>query len=292
MMNYIMFIICVVVWGSSYWFAKMQASYAPASFSLMLRLIVALLFFVVLYIMNKKHDKLKILQYFNIGIFALCNFMLGYFFLYLSANILTSGLVVVIFSFKSILTPIMLAIFNKEKIKKQFIYGAIIAIIGIIFLVYDTISYDQKSTLIGIIYAILGTFITSIGDLYSAKNNKDKIQPIYANLMGLIFVLPIIIIINIQNMSYLQQLNHPSYLLSILYLGIFASGIAWVFYLKLVHNIGAIYSSYMVTLFPIVGCIISILLEHMIVTNNIIIGLILEVFGLAITFLKIPTTKT
>lgn len=284
-MNVIMFIFCVVVWGSSYWFAKKQANFAPAEFSLMLRQIIAFIFFTVLYLLNFKRYKLNVSQYLDIGIFAICNFMFGYWFLYLSTNSLSSGLVIIIFSFKSVLTPMLLVIKNKENIKPSLIYGALIAITGIIFLVYDSLSFNQASY-IGVFYAFMGTLMTSIGDLFSAKNNKNNIQPIYANLIGLIIVIPILLFINIGNIQYFDQLNNFNYLFSIIYLGVIASGIAWLFYLNLIKNIGAIYSSYMVTLFPVVGCIVSILFEHMEFTTNIAIGIFLEVLGLVIVFIS------
>lgn len=71
-----------------------------------------------------------------------------------------------------------------------------------------------------------------------------------------------------------------------MYLGIVASGFAWLFYLKLIKNIGAVYSSYMVTLFPVVGCMVSSLFEHMKFTTNIAIGILLEIFGLLIVFMS------
>jgi drug/metabolite transporter (DMT)-like permease len=278
-----MFAFCVIVWGSSYWFAKNQAAFAPAEFSLLLRQIVALLFFTALYFFTKKQKNLKMSNYLDIGIFAICNFMLGYWLLYLSANSLSSGLVVVIFSFKSILTPILLVLKNNQKIKKSLICGALIAIIGILFLVYDSL-VSGVTSYIGVFYACLGTIITSIGDVYSTKNNNNNIQPIYANFIGLILITPLMFVLNLHNGNYLTQLTNMHYLVSVVYLGVFASGIAWVFYLYLVKNIGAVYASYMVTLFPLIGCLVSIIFEGMKLTHNIYIGLTLETFGLLIAF--------
>ncbi len=283
-MNIAMFIFCVIVWGSSYWFAKKQAIFAPAEFSLLIRQIVALVFFCILYLLNYKKYRLKISQYVDIGIFAICNFMLGYWLLYISTGYLSSGVVVVIFSFKSILTPILLSLKNKETVKTSILVGAFIAIVGIFILVYDSLSFNDSANF-GLLYAFIGTLMTSTGDMYSAKNSKNKIHPIYANLIGLLIIVPIMLIVNINNATYLARLSDFNYLFSIFYLGVVASGLAWLFYLKLIKNIGAVYSSYMVTLFPIVGCIVSILFEHMEFTSNIAIGMILETLGLLVVFM-------
>jgi drug/metabolite transporter (DMT)-like permease len=281
-----MFIFCVLVWGSSYWFAKLQAGFAPAEFSLMMRLIIALIFFCGLYLLNNKPKKLLTFkQYIDLGVFGVCNFTLGYLFLYLSTNSLSSGLVIVIFSFKSILTPLLLTLKNKDKINIQLIYGATIAIIGIVLLMHDSLLVN-KTSLLGVAYAFIGTMITSVGDLYSAKNTKNEIQPIYANLIGLCFAIPVMLLLNVKNWHYVFQLININYLGSILYLGIIASGVAWVFYLSLIKNIGAVRASYMVTIFPCVGCLMSIVFENMQLSISIVAGLCLEVIGLFVAFYR------
>ena len=283
-MNYFMFVFCVLVWGSSYWFAKLQVHFAPPEFSLMMRLIIALIFFFFIRVISHKPQKsYSMSQYANIGVFGVCNFTLGYLFLYLATSLMSSGLVIVIFSFKSILTPVLLTMKNKEKINTQLMYGAAVAMVGIILLTHDSL-LASKTSLLGILYAVIGTFITSIGDLCSAKNARDKISPVSANLIGLCFAIPVMIILNINNSHYVVQLVNAYYLGTVLYLGIIASGVAWLFYLLLIKNIGAVRASYMVAIFPCVGCLMSVFFENMHFSINIAVGLCLEVVGLLVAF--------
>lgn len=280
-----MFIFCILVWGSSYLVVKFQNNFAPSEFSLMLRLIIALLFFIPLYVIFNRSADLNKSYYIDIGIFGLCNFMTGYLLLYFATKSLSSGLVIVIFSFKSILTPILISVSKRKRPEILLILGSVVAIIGIGFLI-DGALLNNTTSYVGLVFAIFGTLVTSIGDLYSSKNNDHDIQPIFANLVGLLWVMPILLIINIDNFGYIIQIKHFYYSLSILYLGIVASGIAWLFYLSLVKNIGASYASYMVTLFPVVGCILSIKFENMPFSINSLIGLFLEVCGLLLAFIK------
>ncbi|WP_186648699.1 DMT family transporter [Fluviispira vulneris] len=287
MINIFMFIFCILVWGSSYLFAKMQNSFAPPEFSLMLRILVAFFFFIPLFIVSKKNQKLKKKDHFYIFLFGICNFMLGYIFLYFATVLMASGLVVVIFSFKSILTPLLISIKTKQKLNLSLIIGSLFAILGVFFILMNSNTGENLSYK-GLIFAIAGTVITSFGDLFSSMNNDKKISPIGANFFGLLYIIPVLVIINLNNMNYLYQLADLHYLLSILYLGLIASGISWLFYLYLVKNIGANYSSYMVTLFPVVGCLSSILFESMQLDLNLIIGIMLNFMGLFIVVFYMP----
>ncbi len=281
MINTFMFIFCIIVWGSSYLFAKMQNSYTPPEFSLMLRILFAFCFFIPLFMMNSKGLKVKKRDHIYIFLFGLCNFMLGYIFLYFATVFMASGFVIVIFSFKSILTPLFISLKMKQKINLSLILGSIFAISGIFFILINSTSGKSLSYK-GLLFAIAGTLITAFGDLFSHLNNEKKISPIDANFFGLLYIIPVLLLININNIDYIYQLKDVHYLLSILYLGLVASGVAWLFYLYLVKNIGANYSSYMVTLFPIVGCLSSIIFENMPFNFNLIIGIALNFIGLFI----------
>ncbi|RIL44293.1 LPXTG cell wall anchor domain-containing protein, partial [Mammaliicoccus fleurettii] len=60
---------------------------------------------------------------------------------------------------------------------------------------------------------------------------------------------------------------------------ILASFLAWLFYLKLISNIGASESGYMVAMFPAIGGAASILMGESVVSINLIIGTLLACFG-------------
>jgi drug/metabolite transporter (DMT)-like permease len=76
--------------------------------------------------------------------------------------------------------------------------------------------------------------------------------------------------------------SSPSYLLSLLYLAIFGSVVAFGAYLTLLGRIGAHKAGYAVVMFPVVALLLSIAFEGLHVTPNILAGVALVLGGNAV----------
>nr|WP_308170314.1 EamA family transporter [Bacillus albus] len=72
------------------------------------------------------------------------------------------------------------------------------------------------------------------------------------------------------------------YVCMLLYLTLFASFVAWLFYLKLVEKIGGARSGYMVALFPVIGGIASVLIGESDPSPYLFIGCFSSCIGAAI----------
>ncbi len=196
-----------------------------------------------------------------IMIFGVCNFALSYLCLYYATILSSAAIVTLIFSLKVILTPIALRIFLKEKLHSRVLVGGILGVLGVCILIYPNLNNFQGfNDIKGIMVAILGTLLTAIGDASSARNAKHKVNPIYANTIG--FTVGSILmggIVLFQGEKFTFPTSF-SYVCMLLYLTLFASFLAWLFYLKLVEKIGGARSGYMVALFPVIGGIASVLI--------------------------------
>ncbi len=72
----------------------------------------------------------------------------------------------------------------------------------------------------------------------------------------------------------------------LLYLSILASFLAWFFYLKLINNIGAAVSGYMVAIFPAIGGIASVIMGETHLSINLVVGIILACMGAYLALYK------
>ena len=78
----------------------------------------------------------------------------------------------------------------------------------------------------------------------------------------------------------------PAYMLSLAYLSIFGSAIAFIAYLTLIARIGADKAAYTAVLFPIVALIISVFYEHYILTWPALVGLVFVIAGNVLALTK------
>ena len=137
----------------------------------------------------------------------------------------------------------------------------------------------EDKTHIGIVLSFIATFWASTGNLIHQKNAKDNIPFIqsisYGMLYGSIFTL---IVAKFRGAEIIFD-NSVSYILSLLYLSIIGSVVAFYLYLKLLESIGSARAGYIGVIMPIIAIIISTIFEGLQWTNNLIFGLPVLIFG-------------
>lgn len=282
-MTIFMYIFCLIVWGLNFIAVKIQGTSVSLELSLTYRLIMtAFLFLILIWFLRPRGmpTKKDILFIMNFGI---CNFALSYLCLYYATILSSAAIVTLIFSLKVILTPIALRIFLKEKLHSRVLAGGILGVLGVCILIYPNLNNFQGfNDIKGIMVAILGTLLTAIGDASSARNASYKVNPIYANAIG--FTVGSILMGGIVLFQG-EKVTFPtsfSYVCMLLYLTLFASFVAWLFYLKLVEKIGGARSGYMVALFPVIGGIASVLIGESDPSPYLFIGCFSSCIGAAI----------
>lgn len=274
-----MYIFCSLTWGLNFLVIKLQGNYVPLEVSLFYRLLFAsIVFFITMLIIKNRiaFDR----NHLYLLMFGGFNFCFSYLLLYYATQYISSMFVAIIFSFKTIFTPICLTIFLKQRLDINVALGGSISIIGIIVLLYPNLYLEfDGSFVLGACIAFLGTIITSWGDVCSARNNKYSIHPITANAFGFFYATLILLAyIQLTNIEFAFDIS-MTYIFSIVYLTLFASIFAWLFYLNLVKNIGAAKSSYMVALFPMIATVASIVSGEVDLDFYVCVGSLICTFG-------------
>ncbi|MCQ6337124.1 MULTISPECIES: DMT family transporter [Bacillus cereus group] len=260
-MRIFMYIFCLIVWGLNFIAVKIQGTPVSLELSLTYRLVMTAFLFLMLVCffrpsgMPTKEDIPFVI------VFGICNFAISYLCLYYATILSSAAIVTLIFSLKVILTPIALRIFLKEKLHSRVLFGGILGVLGVCILIYPKLNdVHGFNDIKGIMVAILGTLLTAIGDASSARNAGHKVNPIYANAIGFTvasLLMGVIVLFQGQEFAFPTSFSYVSMLI---YLTLFASFVAWLFYLKLVEKIGGARSGYMVALFPVIGGVASVLI--------------------------------
>ncbi|MCG8639920.1 MAG: DMT family transporter [Desulfobacterales bacterium] len=267
-----MYLFCSLTWGLNFLIIKIQGNIVPLEISLFYRLSIACIIFFLVAAIGKKpllfRKNQKVLF-----LFGAFNFCTSYLLLYYATFYVSSMFVCVIFSFKTIITPLLIFLFLKGKLDGKVMFGGLISILGIIILLYPKLyTVFDSNFLLGCIIALSGTIATSLGDVCSAKNCRDSIEPVPANAYGFLYASLILFgYIRLSGIPFSFDTS-PSYIFSIAYLCLFASVFAWLFYLNLIQTIGVEKSSYMVASFPVIATIASLLTGEVRPDLNIVAG--------------------
>lgn len=278
-MNYLMYLFCMFIWGLNFIAVKIQGNSVSLEVALLYRSIIALLLFLALLSLIYKKIDLKNINFLTVVSFGLCNFTISYLLLYYGTFYSSAAIVTLIFSMKAIITPVFISVVFRTQVSKRIYFGGILGLLSVFIIIYPDLHKLPSSFYIGVLFALLGTVVTSIGDVLSAYNSQKKTNPVIANVIGMsgaVIFLIVYTYINGDSYSIPTEIN---FWFGLIYLAVFASFLAWLFYLKLISNIGASESGYMVAMFPVIGGAASVFMGESQLNMNLLIGIVLACIG-------------
>jgi len=208
-------------------------------------------------------------------------FCINYFFVYYGTAHLTSGIVAVLFSAILILNAIFERLFFGRTIDARFWLAAAIGITGIALIFSTEISGFSLSdeSVLGGLLVLCATLIASLGNMAAVANTKRGLPVVAVNAHAMAFASILALLIALALGRQIDFVMQPGYVLSLLYLAIFGSAIAFGCYLALIRLIGAARASYSSVLFPVVALLISTAIEGYRWTIPAVIGMLLTLAG-------------
>ncbi|EGQ1310047.1 EamA family transporter [Staphylococcus pseudintermedius] len=278
-MNYLMYLFCMFIWGLNFIAAKIQGNSVSLEVALLYRSIIALLLFLALLSLIYKKIDLKNINFLTVVSFGLCNFTISYLLLYYGTFYSSAAIVTLIFSMKAIITPVFISVVFRIQVSKRIYFGGILGLLSVFIIIYPDLHKLPSSFYIGVLFALLGTVVTSIGDVLSAYNSQKKTNPVIANVIGMSVAVIFLIVYTYINGDSYSIPTEINFWFGLIYLAVFASFLAWLFYLKLISNIGASESGYMVAMFPAIGGAASVFMGESQLNMNLLIGIVLACIG-------------
>jgi len=288
MNNLFLYVITVLIWGSTWIAISYQLGDVAAEVSLVYRFALAagLLF---IYCHSKKLTlKFNLKQHLLFLLFGLTLFSCNYFFLYTAQQHINSALTCIAFSLILFCNIFNARIYYKTQISQQTYLGGLIGLIGITTLFWPQINHIEfgAQTLTGLGICLLGTYIASIGNMISMKSQQLKLPLMPSIAWGMFYGASFMALMTlVQGKSFELPLT-PSYLLSLFYLSVFGSVIGFASYLTLLNRIGAHKASYTTIMFPAVAVVISTFAEDFNWSSYTVTGLVFILFGNLVVLAK------
>jgi len=288
-----LYLATVLIWGSTFYAIKFQLGDVPEMWSIAYRFGLAALLLWLWCLWRKLPLKFSRRQHGWMALQGLFLFCLNYLLIYLATSNLTSGLIAVVFSSIVLMNILNGALFFGRPIEIKTLLGALLGILGIAFVFWPELAglESNGSAFWGLVLSITGTYIASLGNMLSSKNQQQHLPVIQSNVFGMTYGAGMMAMLALVQGIMPVFDTSVSFNLSLLYLSLFGSVLAFGAYLTLVGRIGPAKAAYTMVLFPIVALGISTVFENYHWSWSALIGVCIVALGNLIILLPAEKLK-
>lgn len=287
-MNALLYILVVVIWGTTWIAIYMQQGVVSVPVSIFWRFAVAAVVMLVVLLALGRLKRIGLKDHLFCVLQGACVFGFNFFCFYHAAAYISSGLESVIFSMAVLFNAFNNLLFFRKKPSPRVLPAAALGIAGIIALFWHDLVATQMapSLLIGIGLSALGTFGFSLGNMISARHQSRGLETLSTNTYAMFYGTAIMGVVALASGESFMPDFTARYIGSLLYLAIFGSVIAFGAYFTLVGRIGASQAAYSTLLFPLVALTLSTFYEGYVWHANAVLGLVMILLGNLVMFAK------
>ena len=269
-----------IIWGSSFFNIKIATySYDPFTLAL-IRVIFA---GIPLYILCKiKNIKIQAFtkNWKPYALIGLCNIAIPFTLIAIGTGGINSYLAAILMSTTPMSGTVLAHFFTKnEKITFIKFLGVIIGFSGVVFLFFDDLIINEKNYIFALI-TILGSTFYSIGGILTLRLKKQGNENVTTSttLWSVIFLFPLSMIFD----NPWNSIPTAESTLALLYLGVVATGLAWLIRFRILTVNGLVFQTQVAYLIPIFGVIFGYFIMDEIITWRVLISLIIIISGIYI----------
>ena len=278
--DFSLLILLAVIWGSSFFNIKIATySYEPITLALV-RVIFASIPLLIICKIRKIDIEAFGKNWSKYAIIGLCNISIPFVLIAIGTGKINSYLAAILMSTTPLSGSILAHIFtNNEKISFLKSVGILIGFSGIVLLFFDKVIINNENYLYALV-TILGSTFYSVGGILTLrlKNKINENVTTSTTIWSVIFLLPFSLIIETPWNST------PTFAstLSLLYLGVIATGLAWLIRFRILTVNGLVFQTQVAYLIPIFGIIFGYFLMDETITWRVLLSLVIILIGIYI----------
>ncbi len=279
--NLFLYLVTIAIWGSTWLAIEFQLGVVEPEVSVFYRyaLASALLFaFCRLRNLGLDFDRTAHTRFMMLGLLLFC---LNYILTYYAQVHITSALTAIAFSTMLWMNILNARIFFGVRSGPRVIIGSVLGVAGIVTLFLPEVADLSLSdaTFIGATLCVFAAFIASLGNMVSQAAQNRGLPIIQSNAWGMFYgAVWTGAIAALQGKVFNFDWS-AGYVVSLLYLAVFGSIVAFGAYLTLLGRIGAHRAGYAVVMFPVVALLLSFAFEGLEPSLNVLAGVVLVMGG-------------
>ncbi len=277
LLDYLLLTLLALIWASAFFNIKIATySFGPVTIAFLRVFFGAIPVLLLCYFKNIKIEAFS-KDWHWFAMIGFINLVAPFFLIAYGVKSVQSNLAAILMSTTPLSSTVLAHFYTKNE-KFNFIktIGILIGFSGIVFLFSDNLLIDENN-FVSALLILLGSTCYVVGGVLTLKISKKKNENVTASILiwGSIVIFPITMIIE-QPWNLSPRLDST---ISLIYLGIFPTGIAWLLRFQILKKNGLVFQAQVAYLIPIFGVILGYIFLNEIITTKVLIALIAVIVG-------------
>ena len=278
LIDYTLLVILALIWASAFFNIKIATeSFGPITIAF-LRVFFGSIPVLLLCFYKKIKIEAFSKDWYWFALIGFVNLVLPFFLIAYGVKSVQSNLAAILMSTTPLSSTILGHFYTKnEKFNLVKTFGILIGFSGIVYLFSDNILINDNN-FISALLILLGSTFYVVGGVLTLKISKKKNE----NVTGSILIWAVLILIPFVCFIEKPWNSVPSVesTVSVVYLGMVSTGVAWLLRFKILKDNGLIFQSQVSYLIPIFGIILSYIFLDELITDKVLVSLAAVLVGL------------
>ena len=278
LIDYFLLTILSLIWASAFFNIKIATySFGPVTIAFLRVFFGAIPVLLLCYFKNIKVEAFS-KDWHWFAMIGFINLVAPFFLIAYGVKSVQSNLAAILMSTTPLSSTVLAHFYTKnEKFNLVKTIGILIGFSGIVFLFSDNLLIDENN-FISALLILLGSTCYVVGGVLTLKISKKKNENVTGSILiwAIIILLPLTFLIE----KPFQTMPRTDSLISVIYLGIVPTGIAWLLRFRILTTNGLIFQSQVSYLIPIFGTILGYIFLKELITLKVLVSLIAVCAGI------------
>ena len=276
--DYILLTALSLIWASAFFNIKIATySFGPVTIAFLRVFFGSIPVLLLCYYKNIKIDAFS-KDWHWFAMIGFINLVAPFFLIAYGVKSVQSNLAAILMSTTPLSSTVLAHFYTKnEKFNIIKTIGILIGFSGIIFLFSDNILIDQNNFTSALLI-LLGSTCYVVGGVLTLKISKKKNENVTGSILiwAIIILFPLVVLIE----QPWESIPRTDSLISVIYLGIVPTGIAWLLRFRILTQNGLIFQSQVSYLIPLFGVILGYIFLEELITIKVLISLLAVCIGI------------
>ena len=276
--DYILLTALSLIWASAFFNIKIATySFGPVTIAFLRVFFGSIPVLLLCYYKNIKIEAFS-KDWHWFAMIGFINLVAPFFLIAYGVKSVQSNLAAILMSTTPLSSTVLAHFYTKnEKFNVIKTIGILIGFSGIIFLFSDNILIDQNNFTSALLI-LLGSTCYVVGGVLTLKISKKKNENVTGSILiwAIIILFPLVVLIE----QPWESIPRTDSLISVIYLGIVPTGIAWLLRFRILTQNGLIFQSQVSYLIPLFGVILGYIFLEELITIKVLISLLAVCIGI------------
>ena len=278
LLDYLLLVLLALIWASAFFNIKIATySFGPITIAFLRVFFGSIPVLLLCYYKEIKIEAFS-KDWYWFAIIGFINLVAPFFLIAYGVKSVQSNLAAILMSTTPLSSTVLGHFYTKNE-RFNFIktFGILIGFSGILYLFSDNLLINENNFLSALLI-LLGSTCYVIGGVLTLKISKKKNENVTGSILiwAVIILIPFVVLIE-QPWNIIPRIDS---IISVIYLGLVSTGIAWLLRFRILVKNGLIFQSQVSYLIPIFGTILSYIFLKEMITIKVFVSLIAVSLGI------------